>query len=101
MLAEGGLPMLKGYISRIEGRTKPGQTPGTDYLFTSNPNSAMHWETKEAALWVCTDFNDGGISIPSALGGTYVCKNFEPEQRKPHEFVISCEAPFIPVQAEF
>jgi len=33
--------------------------------------------------------------IPSAQGGTHVCKGFKVEERAPNEFVVFCEAPFI------
>ncbi len=87
--------MLKGYISRWE-RCKEPQTHVMDYWFTSNPNSAAHWETKEHAEVDCKAFFNDIITIPSSLGGTHVCRDFTVEERKPDEFVVFCEAPFIP-----
>jgi hypothetical protein len=87
--------MLKGYISRWERREAP-ESRIIDYWFTSNPDSAAHWETKEHAEADCQSFFNPGISIPSALGGTHTCRDFKAEERKPNEFVVFCEAPFIP-----
>jgi len=87
--------MLKGYISRWETREDP-KDPLIDYWFTSNPDSAAYWETKEEADADCRVIFNRGISIPSALGGTYVCRDFKAEERKSDEFIVFCEAPFIP-----
>jgi hypothetical protein len=87
--------MLKGYISRWERREEP-QSHILDYWFTSNPNSAAYWESKEYAEADCRAFFNDIISIPSSLGGTHVCRDFKIEERKPNEFIVFCEAPFIP-----
>jgi hypothetical protein len=87
--------MFKGYISRWESRKAP-ETHILDYWFTSNPNSAWYWETKEEAESDCRVIFNRGIEIPSSLGGTYMCRDFKVDERKTNEFVVFCEAPFIP-----
>jgi len=87
--------MLKGYISRWESRKEP-ETRILDYWFTSNPNSAWYWETKEEAEADCKAFFNDRITIPSSFGGTHLCRDFRVEERKINEFLVFCEAPFIP-----
>ena len=87
--------MQKAYISHLEWREDP-ESHIVDYWFNSNANNAMHWETKEHAEADCEFHFNRGISISSALGGTYICQDFKAEERKPNEFVVFCEAPFIP-----
>ena len=87
----------KGYISRWKQREKPHELI-MDYWFTSNPESAAYWETKEEADGDCGLFERNKIEIPSAEGGTYICKGFKSEELRPGRFVVFCEAPFIPQQ---
>jgi hypothetical protein len=86
--------MLKGYIGGIE----PSKTREdyTDYLFTDKPENASKWDSKEQAEIDRTIWNKNGIEIPSSQGGNYVCKNFKIEEIIPNQFLIFCEAPFIP-----
>jgi hypothetical protein len=93
--------MSKGYIRRWEERKAPqivaGELPvTTDYWFTPDPANAVHWPSKEDADFNCTLFNRLKIEIPSSAGGTHICGDFKSEERAPGEFVIVCEAPFIP-----
>jgi hypothetical protein len=85
----------KGYISTEQQREKP-EDRVVDYTFTSNPDSAMFWSTKEEADAACMIFDSRRIVIPSANGGKHCCSGFTTEERKPNEFVVFCHAPFIP-----
>lgn len=85
--------MAKAYISRWKFREGP-EDHITDYWFTSNPESAAFWGTKEGAENDCVIFNRQNISIDSAAGQTHV-GTFEVEQRAPNEYVVFCDAPFM------
>jgi hypothetical protein len=89
--------MAKAFINRWKQRDKP-EDDITDFWFTSNPESAACWETKEHAESECTLFDLFSIKIPTAEGGTYVCRGFRTEGRKSGEFVIFCEGPFVAQQ---
>jgi hypothetical protein len=92
----GELPMmLKGYVS-YEGPPKDPQKYSLDYQFESDPMKAMYWSTKDEAEATCIIYNDRSIVIPSPEGDKYRCTNFRVEQRTPNEFIVFCEAPFIP-----
>jgi hypothetical protein len=89
--------MRKGYICREERRENTEEFI-LDYSFDSKPENAMFWETREEAEGACIIFNDRVIMVPSGEGGKYRCTDFKVEQRKPNEFIVFCEAPFIPRQ---
>jgi hypothetical protein len=86
--------MLKGYIGRWRKRENDQRI--MDYCFTSRPENAASWDTRQEAENDCILFNRNRIVIPSSEGGTYVCHDFKAEERAPDEFVIFCIAPFIP-----
>lgn len=86
--------MLKGYISHWKEREKPEQNR-IDYWFTSRPEHAAHWKTREEAQSDSVIFSSHGIQIPSSEGGTYICHDFQVEERAPGEYVVFCVAPFI------
>lgn len=87
--------MLKGYVSREQRREKPDQHI-VDYWFTSNPQSALYWETRGEAEAACYIYDRGGIMIPSAEGGKHHCTGFEVEELSKNKFAVFCLAPFIP-----
>jgi hypothetical protein len=87
----------RGYISRWQRRERPNNYT-MDYWFTSNPESAARWETKEEADIDCAMLDRHRIVIPS-LGGEYVLQGFKAEERKSGGVVVFCEGPFIPKQA--
>lgn len=96
-----GRSMSKGYIQRWKDRKEPGTVvdeviPKTDYWFTADSANAAHWASKEAADIDCGLFNRANIEIPSLNGGTHICTDFKSEERAPGEFVVFCEAPFVP-----
>jgi hypothetical protein len=86
--------MLKAYISRWKEREKPEQHK-IDYWFTSQPENAASWATREEAENNCVIFDHHQIVIPSAEGGPHVCSGFKVEGRAPGEFVVYCVAPFV------
>jgi hypothetical protein len=86
---------MKGYVSRETPRAEPEQHL-MDYDFTSNPASALFWDSKEEAEVACKIFNDRAILIPSSRGGKHRCADFQVEQFEPGKFVVFCDAPFIP-----
>ena len=87
--------MHKAYVTRWKRREKPEEHI-VDYWFDSRSENAMYWETREQADIDCGLLNHLQIVIPSSEGGTHICKDFKVEQRVSGEFVVFCEAPFIP-----
>jgi hypothetical protein len=86
---------MRGYVSGQEFRQNdPKKT--LEVWFTSNPEAAWNWETREEAQAACKYYEDHEIIICSALGGTHICSGFESEARRPGEFIVFCDAPFIP-----
>jgi hypothetical protein len=88
--------MLKGYVRNywdVEKSTR------VDFSFGADADSAMVWKTRAEADTACAMFDHQNIRIPSASGGDHVCRGFKSEERKPSEFVVFCEAPFILKQA--
>jgi hypothetical protein len=83
----------KGYVSGWE--KNPSDDRIVDFLFTSNPESALYHETREAAQIECRFLDSRGISIPSNEGGRYTLRGFQIEELKPDRFVCYCEGPFI------
>jgi hypothetical protein len=86
--------MLKGYVS---GRVPPEDRKLYDieYFFTSNPQAAWPWRSREEAESDCRLISSQEIEIPSALVGMHVCKDFKVEELGADKFVIYCEASFI------
>ncbi len=93
-LHQGNILIRKGYVQSWLQREK-AEPNVIDCLFTSNPEKAARWTTKEEAEAECALLDRFSIEIPSAEGGKYVCKGFRAEEWKPNEFVIFCLAPFI------
>jgi hypothetical protein len=87
--------MLKGYITGWKEREKPEEHHIVDLGFDHRPEKAACWPTREQAENDCAIFDHWQIVIPSADGGTHICKGFKVEKRAPGEFVVFCEAPFI------
>jgi hypothetical protein len=85
---------IKGYVHHWKVDDSPDKR-GIDYSFDSDAESVAVWASKEEADIDCRLFDRQNIRIPSALGGYHVCSNFRSEERRPGEFVIFCEAPFI------
>lgn len=67
-----------------------------DYWFNSKIENAAHWLTEEQAEMDCDLFYKHGITIPSSQGGLHTIRDFKVEKRAAGEFVILCDAPFIP-----
>lgn len=86
--------LLKGYVRRWKEREKP-EPEGIDYWFTSHPENAAWWKTREDAENECVVFEANRIRIPSSAGGVHTCRGFKVEERAPGEFVIYCMAPFV------
>jgi hypothetical protein len=87
--------MLKAYITKWTEEPQERHTR-FDVRFDSHPQNAAYWKTKEQAENECVIFDRLNIVIPSAEGGTHICNGFRVEERKPEEFVIFYEGPFIP-----
>jgi hypothetical protein len=86
---------LKAYVQRWEERDSP-HVRHLEYFFTSSPENAATWPAKDEADIDCKWFFERGkIRIPSAQGGYHICSGFRSEERRPGEFVVFCEAPFI------
>jgi hypothetical protein len=87
--------MPKGYI---QGSKPQNKSLLIDYWFGSNPQKAAVWMTREEADIDCGIFDRHKIQIPTIWGGIHTCSGFKSEERKPGEFIVFCEAPFIPKQ---
>jgi hypothetical protein len=90
--------LIKGYVQGWRETEKP-RPYFLDYWFDSRPDEAAVWKTKEEADIDCRLFDRHRIEIPASWGGNHICSGFKSEERKPGEFVVFCEAPFIPKQA--
>jgi len=84
----------KGYLSGWEDNKSDAGL--RDYIFTSNPNSAVPYESAEIAAAECTFHDSIGISIPSNEGGRHTLRGFKFEELSPGRVVIYCEGPYIP-----
>jgi hypothetical protein len=84
----------KGYLSGWEDNRSDPRLK--DYLFTSNPNSAVTFESAKQAADECRFYEAVPISIPSNEGGSHTLRGFKFEELSPGKFVIYCEGPYIP-----
>jgi len=84
----------KGYVSGWEDNKSDPLLK--DYIFTSNPKSAVYYESAGDAATECRFYESVGISIPSNEGGRHTLRGFKVEELGPERFVICCEGPFIP-----
>ena len=87
--------MLKGYVTGWKDRQKPEERHIVDVGFDHRPEKGACWKTRQEAENDCPIFDHWRIVIPSAEGGTHVCRGFRVEERAPAEFVVFCEGPFI------
>jgi hypothetical protein len=85
---------MKGYVHHWEIK-EAAQERGIEYSFDSSDERVATWVSKEEAEIDCRLFDHQHIRIPSALGGHHICSSFKCEERRPGEFVVYCEAPFI------
>ena len=86
----------KGYLSGWQdNKSNPNLK---DYIFTSNPYSAVSYESADDAATESTFYDSVAISIPSNEGGRHTLRGFKFEELSPGKFVIYCEGPFIPTQ---
>jgi hypothetical protein len=85
---------IKGYVHHWEIK-ESARDRGLEYSFDSDADCVAVWASKEEADIDCRLFNRQNICIPSALGGFHMCSDFRSEERRPGEFVVFCEAPFI------
>lgn len=85
---------LKGYICNFHFEPYPNLRQ-VNCDFTSDPNKAWRWETKDEAERGCAIVNGYNLEIPANYGGTYICRDFKCERLGSGEFVLCCEAPFI------
>lgn len=82
----------KGYIRRV-WRERPEDNHHT-IEFCEFAKDALYWSGRESAERDLSDL-ERGVTIPSAWGGSYVCRELTLEQLPSGEYVISLEAPFI------
>ncbi|MGB8886918.1 MAG: hypothetical protein WCC87_09360 [Candidatus Korobacteraceae bacterium] len=82
----------KAYIRRA-WREKPEDNHHT-IEFCEFGKDARYWTTRESAERDMSDL-ERGIKVPSAWGGSFVCRELTLEQLPSGEYVISLEAPFI------
>jgi len=88
--------MLKRYVSKHQQRKEPGgKRLPIDMWFTSEIEEAESAESRPEAAANSWLFNKSDIEIDSSEGGKHTLKNFRFEERRPKEFVIFCEGPFV------
>jgi len=86
---------LKAYVQRWEDRDSP-YGRHLEYFFTSKAENTATWPARDDADNDCRFFLDRqNIRILSARGGYHICTHFKSDERRPGEFVVYCEAPFI------
>jgi hypothetical protein len=86
---------LKAYVRCWEEQDSP-YGRHLEYFFNASPESAATWPSKDEADIDCKGFFEREkIRILSAWGGYHICSGFKSEERRPGEFVVYCEAPFI------
>lgn len=68
----------------------------TDVDFTRYKEKAGYWDTEQDAQSACTILDNTRITIMTAEGKPHVCQGFQFEERAPGEYVLFCEAPFVP-----
>jgi hypothetical protein len=86
--------MIKGYVRHYKAIDKPDRRD-VEIELTSNPQLGAYWGTLEEADRDCRSYNSWRIRITSASGDEHTCTGFKSEQRRPGEFVVFCEVPFI------
>ena len=84
--------MKKAFVSNWKPRNAPNNH-GVDVWFTSNPDSALHWPTKQEAHVVCFIFGRFRITLLSATGTEHDCRDFKIQKLNPRRFVVFCELP--------
>jgi hypothetical protein len=83
----------KGYLRTVKDDiSKPYRT---EFTFTSTPESAAYYESREEAETECKILEIGPITIPLNEGGSYLLHGFKVEEFKPDRFAVYCEGPFI------
>jgi hypothetical protein len=88
--------MLKAYVRRSwYPKESEALRHHLQVAFTSKPEGANWYDTRQEAESDCANIFNRGIVIDSSEGGKQTLRNFRVEERKPGEFVIFCEGPFI------
>jgi hypothetical protein len=87
--------MAKGYIAGWKNAEEPHRKYMRDFWFTSKPEEAAYWMSRNEAEGDLHFFEMSRIVIPSAEGGVHVLQGFQVEALPPNKFVIWCEGPFI------
>jgi hypothetical protein len=95
--------MRKAYIT--DSRDLPGAGGGStpvEVYFTFNPeHAAALWSTREHAQHACRVFDSYNIRVSWVEDDSYICKDFQVEERSPQQFVIFCEGPFtLPLESK-
>ena len=88
--------MANGYISRWAKAKEPERQHMIDFWFTSRPENAAYWKEREDAERDLPIFENQSITIASAQGHLHVLSGFQVEDSPSGQFVVFCEAPFIP-----
>jgi hypothetical protein len=86
----------KAYVTKFK-YTEDKKAPHgkvLDVWFDSHQENAGHYATREHAEIEANLIKLHEVTIDSCNGGRHVIRKFGVEQRKPGEFVISCEGPF-------
>lgn len=87
--------MRRAYITDWRDKGTVGMRTEVEVFFSFGSLDAHPWPTQEQAQNECNNFNSYGIKVEWAEGGSYVCKDFQVQERSPRAFVIFCDGPFI------
>jgi hypothetical protein len=85
---------MKLYLARWDFAETGGNIHG---WFSRSPESAAAWAFRDVVEVHACEFNQNGVTIASAAGGTHTLRNFAIESRSDGKLVLACYAPFVTV----
>jgi len=90
----------KAYITKFKYTEDKSAPSGKvlDVWFDSHQENAGHYSTQGQAETEMGLIRLHEVTIDSCEGGRHVLRKFGVEQRKPDEFVIFCEGPFVKLE---
>lgn len=83
--------MPKRYIR--QWRERVPERNGNSW-FVEHPENALAFSNLADVRGCCELLSEMGVEMPSAKGGTFICRGFKSEERNSGEFVIFCQGPF-------
>jgi hypothetical protein len=87
--------LYKAYVSGSEENTvHSGHL--RDYIFSSNPDAAIHYESGAAAELECRFYESAHVTIRSNEGFLHILSGFQIEELANGKFVVYCVGPYVP-----